>query len=164
MPNKDLPIGLVPKGVPLRANEYEAAAACYPGDLLALTSAGRVTPSSAGANAAVGVALSYASGAGQKVLVADSPDQLFVAQSDDATIAAQADLNLNYNITATGGSTTYKVSRMEVDGNTGATDSNLPLKVLAVEPRVGESLGTNAKCVVKINNHALAGGTGTLGV
>jgi hypothetical protein len=164
MPNVDLPIGFVPKGVATRANEYEAAAACYPGDLVALTNAGRVTPASAGATAAIGVALTYASGAGQKVLVCDDANQLYVVQADDSTIDAQTDINLNFNIVAGTASTQYRMSRMELDGDTGATDSNLPLKLLAVEPRVGEALGANAKCVVKINNHVLAGGTGTLGV
>lgn len=164
MANKDRPIGFIPKGEPLRANSYVAASAIYPGDLVKLDNAGKVSVCSAGAAAALGAALSYASADGQAVLVADHPDQLFVAQTDDATVAAQTDINLNYNIVAGTASTLYKISRHEIDGNTGATDSNLPIKILAVTAEIGEALGTNAKVVCKINNHNLAGGTGTLGV
>lgn len=158
MANKDRPNGLRPKGEPLRANKYTAGGAIYPGDCVKLDSAGKVVVASA-SNSLCGVAASYASADGAAVMVWDHPDQLFVAQADDATVDALADLNLNYNITATAGNSTYKMSRHEVDGNTGATDSTLPLRVLAATDEVGESLGSFAKVVCKINAHQLAGNT-----
>jgi hypothetical protein len=121
-----------------------------------MDNAGLVTNSSAGTTAVIGAAASYAA-SGAEVLVYDDPDQLFMIQSDDATDPdAQTDVGLNYNIVATSGDTTYKVSRHELDGSTGATDSNLPLRLLAVERSVGNALGGYADCVVQINNHQLA--------
>lgn len=164
MANKDRPQGAAPFGEPLRVTNYVAAAACYPGDFLAQESGGQVTPASAGATGLIGVAASYQSTAAGEVLVWDHPDQRFVVQSDSTNPDAQTDIGLNYDIVATAANTTYKASRHELDDNTGATDSNLPLKLLGIERQVGDALGANAKCVVKINNHQLAGGTGTLGV
>jgi hypothetical protein len=164
MANLDQPKGAEPFGPVLRVMEYTAAAATYPGDFVKQESAGKVTPASA-SNACVGVALSYASGDGQKVLVANHPDQLFRVQSDDATDPdAQTDIGLNYNIVVGTASTLYKRSAMELDGNTGATDSTLPLRLIMIDKAVNNALGANALCVVQINNHQLKGGTGTEGV
>lgn len=163
MANKDRPNGATPFGKPLRVGAYVADAICYPGDFVKQHVDGTVEPVSAGATGAIGVAANYAA-ADAEVMVWDHPDQKFVVQSDSTNPDAQADIGLNYNLVATGGSTTYKASRMELDDNTGATDSNLPLKLLGIERQVGDALGANAKCIVTINNHQLSGGTGTLGV
>lgn len=163
MANKDLPCGAVPKGEPIRINKYVASAIIYPGDFVAQEAAGRVAPGVAGA-ALCGVALSYASAAGQPVMVADAPDQLFVCQADDATIDAQTDIGLNYSILATAGSSAYKVSRHEVDASSQNTTATLELKLVGIEERVGDAFGDNVKCVVRINNHQFSTGTGTLGV
>lgn len=152
MANTDMPQGARPKG-PVKANAYQAGGTIAPGDFVKLDANGQVVVASA-SNALVGVAMSYAT-SGQDVLVADDPDQRFIVQSDDGTIDAQTDINLNYNITATTLSTTYKVSRHELDGNTGATDSTLPLRLLKVYPEVNNALGTNVECEVVINNHQL---------
>ncbi len=162
MANKDRPCGASPYGTPLRVTAYVADAAVYPGEFLKQHADGTLVQCTA-ADASIGVAASQAA-ADTEVLVWDHPDQRFVIQSDGTNPDNQNDIGLNYAITATAADTVYKISRMELDDNTAATDSNLPLKLLGIEQQVGDALGANAKCIVKINNHQLAGGTGTLGV
>jgi hypothetical protein len=162
MANKDLPVGAHPHGVPRRVTGYKAGGTIYPGDFIKLKSDGTVEVATA-LDALVGVAATYAA-SGATVMVYDDPAQLFVVQSDDNSVDAQTDINLNYSITATAGDTTYRVSRHELDGNTGATDSNLPLKLLKIDGAVDNALGAAVDCIVKINNHQLSGGTGTTGV
>ena len=165
MANQDIPNGFRPWGRCLRINEYEADTTIYKGDLLKLKSDGQVEPCAAGTTAAIGVAMNYAV-AGEKVLVADDPDQLFEVQSDDATEpAAQTACGLNFNIVVGTASTRYRRSAMELDGDTGASVSNLPLKLMRVLPRAGNAFGANARVVVAINNHKLKShDVGTLGV
>lgn len=168
MANVDRPNGLEPIGKPLRANVYTAAEAIYPGDPVSLTAAGKVERASA-SSALVGVALGLAKADGDEILVADSPDQYFKVQADGSDIDDQNDINLNYNLAATSAAfnTAYQLSRVELDSSTGATTSagtTLPLKLLGISKEANNALGANVKCVVKINNHQLNGGTGTDGV
>lgn len=161
MANKDQSKGFEPFGKLKQANPYQAGGTIYPGDIVKMDANGQVVQAAAGTAAACGVALNYATSGGT-VLVADSPDQLFSAQADDATIDAQTDLNLNYNITVGTASTLYKRSAMEVDASTGATDSNLPIRVLRINPAIDNALGDQVDVVCKINNHQL--GDATVGV
>jgi hypothetical protein len=154
MANKDQNQGLSPVGKLISANEYEAGSTIYPGDLVKIANDGQCDPCAA-SEAAIGVALTYASGAGQKVMVADSPDQRFLIQADDATIAAQTNLALNYNITVGTASTLYKRSAMQLDSSTGATDSILPLRALNIGQAVDNAFGSKVDVIVKINNHSL---------
>lgn len=160
MANKDIPNGLEPFGVPLRKNEYIAASAIYPGDPVRLTDAGKVARATS-SQILLGAALSYAAADGDKVQVADHPDQYFKIQVDDDGAAAQTDINLNYNIVATSAAfnVAYKQSRVEADGSTkasGSASAALPLKALALSPEANNAFGTNAKIIVRINNHALS--------
>jgi hypothetical protein len=163
MSNLNQPKGAEPWGNTLRVREYIAAAAIYQGDFVKQDAAGKVAQCAAG-DAMIGVALNYASADGEKVLVADHPDQEFVVQADDATIDAQTDLGLNYNIVVASANTTYKRSGMQLDASTQATSSVLPLKCLRIDPKVNNALGNYVDVVVHINNHQLKGGTGTEGV
>lgn len=163
MANRDEPQGFQPKGDPKRMNEYVAAGVIYPGDAVMQEAGGRVIVGAA-TNALIGVAASYASAAGESVQVWDDPDQLFVVQADEADVDAQTDIGLNYNLLATAGNSTYRVSRQELDSSTGADTATLPLKLLAIEKRPNNAFGAQVDCIVKINNHQLDGGTGTLGV
>ncbi len=162
MANLDQPQGFRPQGELLRLRAYVAAGAIYPGDLVAPEAAGRVAVWAAGA--ARGVALTYAAAAGDEVMVADDPAQCFIGQASAAEIDAQTDIGLNYTIVATAGSSAYRQSRQEIDSSSGDTTIDLPLKLLAVDKRPDNALGANVDCVVMINNHDLAAGTGTLGV
>lgn len=162
MANADTPNGFVPVGTVLRVQAYQAGSAVYPGDPVALASDGQIDRSAG--PALIGVALNYAAAAGDEVLVADHPDQLFEAQSDGADIDAQTDLFMNYDIALGSADTTYRKSTSEIDSSTGATTATLAVKVISLLPRVKNALGANARCICKLNNHQLAGGTGTAGV
>ncbi len=156
--------GARPKGPVLRASTYTTSGIVYPGDCCVLVSDGTVAVAAAGAVTLVGVALSYAASGGE-VLIADDPAQRFIMSSDDGTIDAATDFNLNYAITATAGSTAYRISRQRIDGNTGVTDSNYQQKVLKLYPAIKNDLGAFAsECEFIINNHAYKGQTGQLGV
>jgi len=165
MPNRDEVKGFEPWGRVLRINAYEADTTIYKGDLLKFKSDGQVEPAAAGTTAVIGVAANYAT-AGNEVLVYDDPDQLFVCQSDDATEpAAITAMGLNYNIVVGTASTLYRRSAMEIDGSTGASDSNLPIKMLRLYPSPDNAYGANARVICMINNHKFKGAdAGTLGV
>lgn len=158
MANQDKPRGLEVYGELLRANEYIASAAIYPGDMVKLGSDGKVSRVAA-SDAGCGVALSYASADGQKVLVADHPDQRFIIQCDDASIAAQTNLNLNYDIIVGSADTTYKRSGMELDGSTGANTATLQLRALQVNKEINNAFGANVDVIVQINYHQLDSNT-----
>lgn len=162
MPNKDQPSGLVPFGRVISSGSYTAGGTIYPGDAVKIVADGDVEVAAA-SDALLGVALNYAV-SGEQVLVCDDPAQKFIVQADGSDIDAQADINLNYNLLATAGNSDYKISRHELDSDTGATTATLPLKLLGIVARVDNALGAQVDCVVKINNHQLAGGTGTIGV
>ncbi len=165
MANRDEVNGFRPWGRALRETPYVAGGTFYKGDFVKFNGSGQVEICAAGAAGMVGCAMENAV-SGQTVVVADHPDQEFIGQADDGTISAQTNCNLNYNIIVGTASTLYKRSGMEIDASTGATDSNLPLKVLRLAPSVDNAFGVNAKLVCKINNHQLGSGAdvGTLGV
>lgn len=158
MANANRPKGLRPFERALRETPYVAGAAIYPGDAVHLEADGKVDPASA-SEALVGVAATYAAADGDEVLVWDDPQQKFVVQADDGTTLAQTNIGLNYDIVATAANTTYKQSRMELDSDSGATTSTLPLRLIGVSREEGSEIGEFAKCVVVINNHQLANNT-----
>lgn len=162
MANKDQVKGFEPYGKLQSARNYQAGGTIYQGDLVKFSSGGQVVQAAA-ADACCGVALSYAT-SGNDVLVADSPDQMFVGQADDSTIDAQTDINLNYDFVVASANTTYRTSGMEVDASTQNTTATLPLKVVKILPRIDNALGANVDVVCKINNHQLGSHTGTAGV
>lgn len=157
MANADRPKGCQPYGDIVREGVYQAGGTVYPGDVVDLNSSGVVVAASAGTNPHLGVAAHYAT-SGQDIAVWDSPNQKFVIQSDDGTTFAQTAVGLNYDLVATSGDTTYKQSRMELDASTGATDSNLPFRLLGVTREVNTAIGEFSRCVVDLNNHCLRGG------
>lgn len=172
MANVDAPRGFRPYGELKHVGIYIAGGTIYPGDAVKKDGGAanttefraRVVAGTAGA-ALLGVALNYAV-AGEKVRVADAPDQLFSGQCDEADFDSNADLNLNASILATGGDSTYKVSRMEIDSSTLNTTATLEVAVLGyVERQDGKNaMGANAEVIFKINNHQMSAGTGSAGV
>lgn len=151
MANADIVAGARPYGRILEMTSYLAESAIYKGDLVKKNANGTVERAAA-TNALVGCAMSTAA-AGEKVLVADHPDQKFVIQSSSAEPSAQDDLGLNFDIVVATANTTYKRSGMELDGSTGGTTNALVLRLLAIEPAVDNAFGANVKCIVKINQH-----------
>ena len=154
MANANRAKGLHPYEDIKRESPYVAGGTIYPGDIVRMNNSGQVIAASADTSANIGVAASYAT-SGQQVMVWDDPDQRFVAQADDggSVSIAQTNAGLNYQIVATTGSTAYKQSRQELDASSAATDSNLPLRMLAIQPAVDNAAGVNAKVVVVLNNH-----------
>lgn len=157
MANADRPKGCAPYGAIIRESPYQAGGTVYPGDVVTLNSSGQIVAASAGTNPNIGVAVHYAT-SGNDVMVWDDPNQKFVIQSDDGTTFAQTAIGLNYNLTATAGNATYKQSRMELTSNSGATDSNLPFRLLGVTRAVDNVIGEFSQCVVDLNNHQLRAG------
>jgi hypothetical protein len=167
MANADRPNGFIPFGCILRVRPYVAGGSILRGDSVKRVSGGAgVSGKSAvvvgtAAGALIGVALNAAA-SGEVVFVADHPDQEFAVQADEADINEGTDIGLNFDLLATAGSSGQ--SAHELDSSTGAATATLPLKLLRLQPAVDNALGAQAKVVVKINNHQLAGGTGVAGV
>ena len=98
------------------------------------------------------------------VYVADAPDLVLEAQSDDGTLTT-ASLGLNVDFTVAAGDTSTGLSNMEIDGSSGATTATLPLKLMRFVDRADNDISSaNHRLLVSINNHSLKGGTGTVGI
>ena len=160
MPNLNLVVGAQPSGRIYQANVYRAESVIYKGDFVKKNANGTIERAAA-TNALLGVALSDAA-AGQDCLVADNPEQQFRIQADDASVDAQTDIGLNYDIVVGTANTTYKRSAMQLDASTGATGATLQLRLLRIESAPDNELGDKAKCIVKINLHQNS--TGVAGV
>lgn len=162
MANADRPCGFRPYGQVRQVVEMEAGSACYPGDCVNLDTDGQVDPAAAG-ETILGVCLDYASAAGQKVRVSVHPEQLYIVQADEADISAQALVGTNCDILATGGSSTYKASRMELDSSTSATAS-AQCTVIGLYGEVNNAFGAQAEVLVRINEHQAFGKDAFAGV
>ena len=92
--------------------------------------------------------------------VIDDPNQLFTIQVDESV--AQTDIGKNADVVGTGGSNTTGQSTMELDSSTIAKSAALNLKIVGLFDVPGNSFGTNAVVVVKINEH-LYGSAGVAG-
>ena len=99
------------------------------------------------------------------IMVVDDPNVIFEVQASTNAIT-YTDVGLNANFRATAGNTTTGNSGMDLDVATLATTATLPLKVVGFPSRANNVVGTDPflSVWVKINNHQLASGTGTLGV
>ena len=108
--------------------------------------------------------LSYRPGSTLRyVQVWDDPNEVFQCQVSGTF--ALADIGLNANHADAGVSTLTGLSGETLDGSTKATTATLTLKTIAfMQGSANEPGNANAKLLVRINNHQLAAGTGTLGV
>lgn len=169
MANLDYPNGFtIIKGWE-RCNEYDLAAAnsqIGEGDLIERHTDGYVRPAVVGSLTMIGVAAeSKAANSGGKLKVYDDPNAVFVAQADDANIAAQTDLRLNYDIVPSTPHAVTGRSTMEIDASTKAATATLPIKILrlaSILTKEGNALGANVKVECIINNHLLKS-TGVVG-
>jgi hypothetical protein len=103
-----------------------------------------------------------------EALVCDDPNIVMTVQETDAsgnagTALALADIGLNINFRvgtpdALGNSTT------SINNASEATGATLNLKILGLDPTVGNQVGDYANWLVTWNNHQFKGGTGTAGV
>jgi hypothetical protein len=155
MPNTNRPCGFQPYGSIRRVGKYVAGAEIFPGDMLiGPASDGQVDPSAGGAaELLLGVALNYASAAGQEVLVADDPDQLYSVQMNSGETEATTQVGDYCEVRATAGNATYRQSRQEVD--TVAETATKPLRIVRLDTPIGAEVNANMKVVVSINTAAL---------
>jgi hypothetical protein len=93
------------------------------------------------------------------VLVADSPDQLYLAQEDSVTDdIALADVGLNFEIYSPGvslGNTTTGISKQMIDSNSHNTTITISVKVLAAHPDDNPVNDHYSRWICKINAHYL---------
>lgn len=178
-PNGFTPIGHAGGGTPGRLNEYGIASgyntSIFFGDLVNLVTGGTIEVSVATTAGNIGVfqGVSYVDSAGEqkfskywpasttatkiKALVADDPDTEFVCQTGGSL--ALTDMGANADILTThAGSTTTGRSGQEVSGTSGTGTAQLRLVRLFDSP--DNAFGTNAKVVVRINEHRSTNRTG----
>jgi hypothetical protein len=161
--NLNNPVGFRPHGPVRRAVPHVSGGAVYPGDCVKMDSTGRVVVSAA-AEAIYGVALEYASAAGISILVSCDPEQLYLANAHGSSISAQTNVGNVCDILATAGSSTYKVSRMEIDDSSLATGGAKQLVLVGIETRPDNALGAYVDAIVKINQHQVFGKDSFAGV
>lgn len=92
--------------------------------------------------------------------VLDDPSQLYTVQCDEGFV--QANIGKNADVVGTGGSSTTGQSTMELDSSTIANTAALNLKIVGLFDVPGNTFGTNAVALVKINEH-LYGSVGVAG-
>lgn len=99
---------------------------------------------------------------GMYLYVADDPSTVYEAEVSGTVTQALAGRNANH--ADAGVSTFTGNSGQTVNAATAATTATLTLKILDFVQSPENTVGPNAKVFVKINNHQLASGTGTLSV
>lgn len=160
MANKNQPVGLRPHEQLIRARKYVAGSTIYPGDPVSIATDGAVDSSIT--VPLIGVALNYAV-AGDNVMIADHPDQMFVVEADEAL--AQTDVGGNFDLILGTASTAYKRSAAILDGSSIATTATLAVKMVGIAESIDNTAGVdNVDVVVKINNHSLGSHTGVAGL
>jgi len=185
MANPDFPRGLQPYGNLLRSTEYSLSAAyaqdLFIGDPVITLAGGRdVGIATAGTGFSITgailgiydldkVPLNYwdsgHAGIGY-VIVADHPDQIFIGQSNGATLAL-VDANGNVNLAAGGGGSTVNFrSSWEIeDTDTGGATPGDQIRLLKPDQRVDNIVATsNTDWLFRINNHTENAGIVGVGV
>lgn len=72
-----------------------------------------------------------------------TPNTVFEVTADEGTAQVDAaDIMLNTALVTTAGSTTTGISGMKIDGNAVATTATLPVRIIGMSKRVGNSLNT----------------------
>jgi len=121
-------------------------------DPLEMHTDGYLQQAQAASTRIVGVAAEYkAANSGGTIKYYPATGLVMRAQVDDATVAAQADLDLTYDMVVGAPNATTKRSIFEIDGDSShATDK--PISILRVAPAqdiVGNALGANVALEVK---------------
>lgn len=98
---------------------------------------------------------------GYYVSVADDPNQLFEVQDDGTAALTATSCNKNATFSAVNPTSPLQISQSVLNASTVATTAAFPLKMMGLSQRVapvgGNTFGTFAKWIVKINNHELCG-------
>lgn len=194
MPNANTPQGLIPKRYrngapfvgPLRRYYHPAtdAVALFMGDPVIIAgdadadgtpTATRATAAGAGRitgivcgfepNATINAAGYGAASTAFYVLVCDDPNVLFEIQEDSVGGAlAATSVGLNADLIAAAGSTATKQSGFMLDSSTAAATATLQMRIVQLEQRADNAIGTNAKWLCAINLPTETGAAGASGV
>jgi hypothetical protein len=99
------------------------------------------------------------------VLVADDPLLLFEAQEDGVggSLAATS-IGLNIDLIAGSGNTSTGLSGFLLDSSTAATTATLQCRIIGLQQRIDNAIGTTAKWLVAINLPTETGAAGSTGV
>ncbi len=99
------------------------------------------------------------------VLVADDPDLLFEVQEDGVggSLAA-TNIGQNIDMIAGAGNTFTGNSGFMIDSSTAAVTATLQFRIVELEPREDNTIGTTAKWLVAINLPTETGAAGSTGV
>lgn len=160
MANIDFPMGFKPRYRlgggsinPIYLDLGGSQGAIAKDDLLERRSDGYIYPAQASSTTIVGVAAETKSASATgKIGVFSAPDLVYEAQVDDATVNAQTDLDLNYDVTVT--APVSGKSQMEIDGSTQAATATLPIKIIGVQTYndgYENALGANVKVLCVLN-------------
>ncbi|RYG90116.1 MAG: hypothetical protein EON59_00620 [Alphaproteobacteria bacterium] len=99
------------------------------------------------------------------VLVCDDPTVLYEIQEDsDTSTLAKTSIGLNADIIIAAGSTYTRRSGVMLDSSTAATTATLALRIVELEQRPDNEIGTTAKWLVAINLPTETGAAGSTGV
>jgi hypothetical protein len=99
------------------------------------------------------------------VLVADDPNILFEIQEDSVGGAlAVTNIGQNCDLIAAAGSAYTGYSGWMLDSSTAATGATLQVRIIELQHRADNDIGTNAKWLVAINLPTETGAAGSLGV
>ena len=102
---------------------------------------------------------------GGYVMVCDDINIILEGQLSTVAGFTTGDIGLNVNFRATAGNLATGTSAMDIDIASKATTATLPLKLFGFQYRLDNTIGDAFfSCLVKINNHQYAAGTGTVGV
>lgn len=168
MANVDNPCGFIPirnkNGTPLRLEYFDVSSsnsAIGVNDIVERRADGFAHIGQATTVSALGIAAeAKAANAGGTIAVYPAPGLVMLAQVDDATVNAQTDIGLNYNILATAPS--GGKSLMEISGSSQATTATLPILIERVaeviEANRTNTLGANVLVECVFNQCAYNGG------
>lgn len=171
MANVDKPHGFRPIRGPYRTQWYDvdaSATAIGIGDIVILETDGKVARAGASPSNVIGVAISpLAASTAGSVLVSDHPDTIYEAQTDGSSGGGGVDINavtaLFSNANIVDGTPVNGISIQEIDQDTGATGSTLPIKILRLHLVTNNAYGNYNKMECVLNTQILKSvGTGGL--
>lgn len=158
MANRDNPHGLQPRyhlsGATIRTESVTLAAAnaiVGVGDPLTQTNAGLYDRAAAGERIDAVAAAPAAASSGATIPAYRDPNIVFSAQTDDGTGTATAQTAVNLNANFIIGNAVNGRSIMEIDENSAATTSTLPLKIRGLWGSIDNAFGEFNELLVSIN-------------
>lgn len=96
----------------------------------------------------------------RNILVVTDPSVLFEIQEDsEGGALAATSVGLNANFSNSGGTAATGKSTMELDSSSANTTATLDFQIVRLAQRADNEIGTNAKWLVRLNNHQYVDGT-----